>query len=740
MSKKINVNDLSDEMRQQISTDLAIRLEESKYSMSTVPKYIYPFDMTETDLIVPYAYGIKAGIARPALSQFPKAFLEFNGTLRKEQLKVRTEAISHLNKYGCTLIAAYPGFGKCLKLDTPVIMYDGTIKMVQDIVKGEMLMGDDSTPRNVLSTCIGQEKMYEIVPTTGEAFGCNETHILSLKCLDHKTITSNNNHIVKWLDKKELKIRTTRFYSYDEAISFLNTILEDDIVDITVKKYLSLPANIKCRLKLYRVSVEFQEKKIDTDPYLLGLWLGNTGGEVFNDQTLIIKDYSNICINNKHIPYVYKCNSRINRLSLLAGIIDSNGYLFNNCYEIIKTGKNLANDIVYLARSLGFVSYIKEISIYIYGKGLEDLPVQLNHKKAISKNHDNVSEFQIVPIKDTIYYGFCIDGNRRFLLGDFTVTHNTCLALNIATKLKLNVLIITHRIVLINQWKDAIKTFCPNASIQVLTSKSKNCNGDFNIMNASNVPKMTRSFFKTIGFLVVDEAHIIVAEKMSKSLQMICPRYSIALTATPTRPDGLDVLLDLYFGKRRIFRKLYRKHTVYKIETTFKPESKKNSMGMLDWNAVIESQGCNKDRNDMIIRLVTTFSDLVILILCKRIVQANYLFNGLKDEGVDVTSLIGKQQTYEKTSRVLVGIVGKTGVGFDHKRINTLILASDVEGYFIQYLGRCMRTEEVVPIIFDIVDDQHTLKRHFSTRQKVYFEHGGIVQKFQNKFPNFKVI
>jgi superfamily II DNA or RNA helicase len=85
-------------------------------------------------------------------------------------------------------------------------------------------------------------------------------------------------------------------------------------------------------------------------------------------------------------------------------------------------------------------------------------------------------------------------------------------------------------------------------------------------------------------------------------------------------------------------------------------------------------------------------------------------------------------------------MIQKAGVGFDHKRLDSLILASDVEGYFIQYLGRCMRTEEVEPVIFDIVDNQNTLRKHFSTRQKVYFEHGGEILKFSKSFPEFEVI
>lgn len=45
---------------------------------------------------------------------------------------------------------------------------------------------------------------------------------------------------------------------------------------------------------------------------------------------------NNNLLNNKHIPYEYKCNSRDVQLKLLAGLIDSDGYNKTNCYEIIQ--------------------------------------------------------------------------------------------------------------------------------------------------------------------------------------------------------------------------------------------------------------------------------------------------------------------------------------------------------------------------------------------------------------------
>ncbi len=132
-------------------------------------------------------------------------------------------------------------------------------------------------------------------------------------------------------------------------------------------------------------------------------------------------------------------------------------------------------------------------------------------------------------------------------------------AISLAQTIKLKTLIIVNKIVLINQWKESIITFCPEAKVQKLTTKSKfDESADFYIVNAINVEKFGKNFFNDIGLCVIDEAHLIMAETLSRSLKYISPRYLIGLTATPYRPDGFEILLELYFGKNKIIREMNR--------------------------------------------------------------------------------------------------------------------------------------------------------------------------------------
>lgn len=67
----------------------------------------------------------------------------------------------------------------CLGKGTKVKMFDGTFKNVEDVVVGDVLMGDDEQPRNVSKLYQGEQQMYR-VSYSGGGFRCNEHHILTV--------------------------------------------------------------------------------------------------------------------------------------------------------------------------------------------------------------------------------------------------------------------------------------------------------------------------------------------------------------------------------------------------------------------------------------------------------------------------------------------------------------------------------------------------------------------------------
>jgi DNA topoisomerase-2 len=276
---------------------------------------------------------------------------------------------------------------------------------------------------------------------------------------------------------------------------FCKTIPDNNVFDISIADYMALNDTTKKRLAGVRGHcVQWPKREVELDPYVLGLWLGDgdssgygytcygekdpeiieyleNWGE-YNDATLTkankyhynfsstmnkgkkgcaplkmcLNKYN--LINNKHVPKEYLMNDRQTRLAVLAGIIDTDGSVSRNGTRIqITQGLNhtqLANDIAYLARSLGFACHMnirnttwsykgekktgEAFNINISGSGVEDIPTRLPRKKCASTQYHNTSKSTgFLTINDAgvdEYVGIQIDGNERFIINDFTVTHN----------------------------------------------------------------------------------------------------------------------------------------------------------------------------------------------------------------------------------------------------------------------------------------------------------------------------
>ena len=331
--------------------------------------------------------------------------------------------------------------------------------------------------------------------------------------------------------------------------------------------------------------------------------------------------------------------------------------------------------------------------------------------------------------------------NKSVMLSCYTGFGKTVTAINMASKIKLKTFIVVPKKPLLGQWEAEIKKFVPDASVMILEpSKIKNMvvidPPDFCIINACNIHKVDKNLIKSYGFVIVDEAHLQMTEKLSENLLNLTPRYLLGITATPYREDGYNVLFDLFFGEEKVKYTLNKKHTVYRVKTGFIPNEEKylrtgpNYKTKLDWNSILDEQSKNEKRNELIIKIVRYFKDRVFLILVKRVEHGQYIKDCLEKLGEKVTSLLGKQQEFDKEARILIGTNSKIGTGFDHPRLDTLLAAADMVSYYIQFIGRVMRRKDVEPIIFDLVDNHPTLKKHFEKRSKVYSKHGGEIKKF----------
>lgn len=364
------------------------------------------------------------------------------------------------------------GGGKCLGEGTPVMMFDGSVKPVEQVAVGDLLMGPDSRPRRVVSLARGREELFRIKPTKGDPYVVNRSHILSLKTCSGSASSTG--------------------------------IPAGTVVNLTVDDFLARSKSFRRCTMGWRAAVDFApcSDPLPLPPYLLGVWLGD--GNSWHPEVTTgdaeVPDYmhayaaqlgmvlqvransanSESCLfthgpenrgdagarvkqnpvkeglraldppRNKHIPQSYRTATRQERLELLAGILDSDGHHHHGGYDLTLKSERLMDDVIFVARSLGFAAYKSSCRKVCTNNGVagaywrcsifgpvDDIPCKIERKCAPPRRQVEdplITAVTAEGIGEGDYYGFTLAGpDRLFLLGDFTVTHNTVwMGMNIA--------------------------------------------------------------------------------------------------------------------------------------------------------------------------------------------------------------------------------------------------------------------------------------------------------------------
>lgn len=151
---------------------------------------------------------------------------------------------SGFGKGDLVIIAARPAMGKCLGKGTNVLMYSGELKKVEDIEVGELLMGNDSTPRKVLSLARGREEMYWVRQNKGIDYRVNKSHILSLKRSrnggKHKHGDILNIEVSDYIEKSNKFKSNYRGYKVQLDFSKLSFTYSDKYMFSTLSEYSSV--------------------------------------------------------------------------------------------------------------------------------------------------------------------------------------------------------------------------------------------------------------------------------------------------------------------------------------------------------------------------------------------------------------------------------------------------------------------------------------------------------------------
>ncbi len=380
-----------------------------------------------------------------------------------DYLPTGADAIDALTRGGmprrCAgLIIGATGGGKCCRAGTPTLMADGTVKPVEQVRVGDLLAGY-SGPRRVLRTNTGRGLMYEVRPVKGDSFYVNVDHILTVV---HTSTGAVIDVTVKdWLEWSPNQKHRYKLFSVVPELTdaggsrpvdpyLLGALLGDGSfgdggvgVGVTTAD-AKMVREVRRQAKAWGLKVSVRGRERSAPFYAI-----TTGNRGQKNPLLEALESLGLCgarAGAKFIPDAYKRADQRTKLELLAGLMDTGGHVHRSSFDYVSKSEVLVNDIAYVARSLGFKVTVSPCrkSCQTGAEGryyrasivgpCDTIPCKIKRcpPRLQKKNHLRTG-FTVVPtgIVDD-YYGFTLDGDGRYLLGDFVVTHNSMYASQVA--------------------------------------------------------------------------------------------------------------------------------------------------------------------------------------------------------------------------------------------------------------------------------------------------------------------
>lgn len=655
----------------------------------------------------------------------------------------------------------------CHAKGSSVLTSDGVCIKVEDVKVGDFLLGNDGTPRKVLELHNGVDDMYKVTPIKGEPFVVNGGHILHL----YKT--------------KEGKGYNSCQPRYDE---------------ISVKEYVVKSANYKHLHKLHRVSqIDFGNDKYLFDPYFVGLYLGDgcciNGLNITTQREEVVeylrefartyglgfraaekrngenkaKSYffpyafaNNNTPNplqvtirglglegkvagDKFIPHQYKVASVEDRFSLLAGLLDTDAFYDKekNTFEYCSKSKRLADDVVFVCRSLGFFAQIGKTKV-VKGESyyriqisgdLNLIPTKVAIRQGRARKQKKsvlVTGFSVEYLGRGEYFGFTLDGNHLYCDNQFFIHHNSGKSLviaDIASRLEGPLLVFQPSKEILQQNFAKLQSYgifdcgCYSASV--------GCK-DINRITFATIGSVMNhmSDFDCFKNIIIDECHY-VNSKAGQYKQFIEAknRQVVGLTATPYRLDraeGGSILKFLTRVRPRIFSKVIYCCQIgellskgyladlhyYDLTELDLRRVRSNSTGA-DYDersllAEYERCGFYDKLSNTVVKVLQPKSGIPrkgVLVFTAFTREARQLVDKLQSLGVNAAIVTGETPKKEREAilegfkRREIKVVANVGVlttGFDYPALDTVILARPTKslGLYYQMVGRAIRPFE----------------------------------------------
>jgi superfamily II DNA or RNA helicase len=316
----------------------------------------------------------------------------------------------------------------------------------------------------------------------------------------------------------------------------------------------------------------------------------------------------------------------------------------------------------------------------------------------------------------------------------------TVMALYIISQLKKKTLVIVHKSFLLNQWIERIEQFIPQARVGKIQGQIIDIEGKdivIGMLQSLSQKEYPDTLFDCFGLSIYDETHHLGAEVFSRSMLKIQTNYTLGLSGTMQRKDGLTKVFKMFLGdivhKEKTDtseHKVIVKGIQYKVDDDEFNEIKYDYRGNPLYSTMI-SKLCNYNRRSEFILKVLEEElkinpEQQIMILAHNKSLLTYLFEAINHRliapvGYYLGGMKEEDLKLSESKKIIIATYAMASEGLDIKTLTTLIMASPKTDV-CQSVGRILRTKHTNPLVIDIIDSHDVFEKQWLKRRQYYIK------------------
>ena len=313
----------------------------------------------------------------------------------------------------------------------------------------------------------------------------------------------------------------------------------------------------------------------------------------------------------------------------------------------------------------------------------------------------------------------------------------TVMALKIIDSLAVKTLVVVHKSFLSNQWKERIEQFLPGARVGIIQGQlidTDNKDIVIAMVQSLSMKEYPQSTFESFGLTIFDECHHMGAEVFSRCMMKVTTTYTLGLSGTMQRKDGLSKVFKMFLGDVVHKEKAESDHCVlvkginYVVDDDEFNEVEYDYRGNPKFSTMI-SKLCNYNRRsefivEVVIKELQHNADQQIMILAHNKSLLQYLFKAIEHRKIATVGyyLGGMKESDLKASeskKIIIATYAFASEGLDIKTLTTLIMATP-KSEICQVTGRILRVKHAKPVVIDIVDAHDLFKNQWQKRKSYY--------------------